>query len=141
MFRLTGRSICSKKVAEDSWDLHFAHVVVDGRIINSYRNGFSGKLFTILAYYLEVGDVGSGMALGHAVLLNCTGNNMAFVFFNSVLLTSAGLYYVGKVTIFFWTGPLVDNVLFEVWLDFIFWMCKDECKGVDVGVITACYSK
>ena len=58
-----------------------------------------------------MGDVGSGMVVGHTVLVNCT-SDMTVVFFNSIFQTSGGLSYVGKDTIFFWTGPFVDYVLF-----------------------------
>ena len=82
-------------------------------------NGFSSfpdNLLAILVYYFEVGDVGDvgfGMIVRHTVLINCTGD-MTAVFFNSILKASAGLSYVGMVTIFFWTGPFVGNVSFKV---------------------------
>ena len=41
---------------------------------------FSGKLFTVLVPYHEVGDVGSVMVAGNAVYVNCTGD-MTIVFF------------------------------------------------------------
>ena len=84
-------SICSKKIVEDFWDVHFSHAVVEGSIVNSKMNGlssFHGILFVILVYHFEVGDVGFGMIDGHIVLINCTGN-MTAVFFNSILQTSA----------------------------------------------------
>ena len=75
-------------------------------------NGFSSflaNLLTILVYNSEVGDVGFGMIVGHTVLVNST-DDVTAVFFDSILQTSAGYIYVGKVTIFFWAGPFVDNV-------------------------------
>ena len=66
MVRLIGRSICSKKVVEDFWDVHISYVMVEGRVVNSNMNGFSsfsGNLFSILVYYLEVGNVGLGWLL------------------------------------------------------------------------------
>ena len=70
-------------------------------------------MVAILNYYFEVGDVGCGMIVGHNVLVNSTGN-MTTVFLDSILYTSAGFTYVGKVTIFFRAGPFVNNVLFQV---------------------------
>ena len=58
LVRLTGRSICSKKV------------MIEGRDVDSNMNGFSsfvGGLFVIFIFYLEVGDVGSGMIFGNSV--------------------------------------------------------------------------
>ena len=52
-----------------------------------------GSLFSILVYYLEMGDVGLEMIVGNAVFVNCTGN-MTILFFYS---TSAGFSYVRKV--------------------------------------------
>ena len=72
-------------------DVHFSHVAVEGRIINSNMNGFpnfTGNLFSILVYYFQVGDVGSGMVGGHTMLVNCTGD-VTVGFFNSLLQTSA----------------------------------------------------
>ena len=95
-------------------------------------NGFSsfpGNLVAILVYYLEVGDVGFGMLIGHTVLMNCTGYVTA-VFTVSILQTSAGLSFVGKVTISFWTGPFVDSDLCQVWWDFIFGVQRYGFKGV-----------
>ena len=60
-----------------------------------------------------MGDVGFGMIVGQTVLVNGTADVTA-VFLSSTLQTSAGLSYVGKVTISIWTGPVVDNVLFKV---------------------------
>ena len=42
----------------------------------------SDYLFAILVYYLEMGNVGSGMVVGHAGLVECTGD-VTVVFFNS----------------------------------------------------------
>ena len=45
-------------------DVHFSHVTVEGRIVNSNMNAFSsfpGNLFDILVYYFEVCDVGFEM--------------------------------------------------------------------------------
>ena len=58
----------------------------------------SGNLLAVLVYYLEVGDVGSGVVDGNAVLVNCTVD-MAIVFFNAIFQTSIGLSYVRKVAI------------------------------------------
>ena len=66
MARCICRSIQSKGVVEDLQDIHFSNVVVKGRVVNPYVNGFSsfsGSLFAILAYFLKVGDVGSGMVI------------------------------------------------------------------------------
>ena len=54
-----------------------------GRCVDSNMNGFSSfsdNLFAILVYYLEVGDVGSGLVVGNAVFVNYTGD-MTIVFF------------------------------------------------------------
>ena len=40
------------------------------------------NLFAVFFYYLELGDVGSGVVAGHAVLANYTGD-MTIVFFYS----------------------------------------------------------
>ena len=107
MVRLIGRIICSKKVVEDFWDIHFSCAVVKGRIVDSDMNGFStfsGNFCTILGCYLEVGDVCSGMVVGNTVLVNCSGD-MTVLFFYSIFKTSVVLPYVGKVAIFFSTKP------------------------------------
>ena len=73
--------------------VHFCCVAVEGMVVDSNMNGFSsfsGNLFTILVYYLEVGDIDSGMGAGHTVLVSCTGD-LNVVFFNSIFQTSAGL--------------------------------------------------
>ena len=59
-------------------------------------NGFSsfpGNLFAVLVFYLEVGDVGSGMVVENIVLVNCT-SNVTVVYFYSNFQTSAELSYV-----------------------------------------------
>ena len=53
------------------------------------------------------------VCLLHTVMVNSTGDRTT-VFFNSILQTSAGLAYVGKITIFFWAESSVNTVLFEV---------------------------
>ena len=63
---LIGRSICSKKVIEDFWDVNISSVTIEGRFIDSNMNGFSifsSHLFAIFVYYLEVRDVGLGWLL------------------------------------------------------------------------------
>ena len=72
--------------------------------------GFSSNLFSILVYYLEVGDVGLVMVIGKTVLVDYSGD-VTIVFFYSTFETSAGFSYVGKVAIFFSTGSFVYNVL------------------------------
>ena len=103
--------LCSKKVIKDFWDEHFSCVTAGGRAVDSHMNGFSGNLFAVLVCYLKVGVVGSGVIVGNAVFVNCTGD-MATVFFNSISQTSAGFSYVTKVVIFILAGPFVDYVLF-----------------------------
>ena len=113
MVRLIGKSICSKKVVEDFQDVHFSCVAAEGRIVDSNMNGFSsfpGNMFGIMIFYFDMGDVGSGMIVGHTVLVNCT-SDVTTVFLNSILQTSAGLSYVGKVTISFWKGPFLYKTL------------------------------
>ena len=78
---LIGRSVCSKKLVEDCWDVHSSCVKVEGRVINSNMSGFSGNLLAVLVFYLEVGDFGFRMVVGNAVFVNCTGN-MGIVFLN-----------------------------------------------------------
>ena len=59
--RLTGRSVCSKKVVEDFWDVYLSCVMVEHRVVDSNMDGFSnfsGNLFPVLVYYFEVGSVG-----------------------------------------------------------------------------------
>ena len=112
LVRLIGRSVCSNKVVEDFWDVHFPHVMAECRAVDSNMNiffSFFGNLFTILVCYLEVGDVGSGMFVGNTVFVNYTGD-MIIVFFYSIFQNSSGISYVGKVTIFFWTGPFLHCV-------------------------------
>ena len=84
--RLIGRSICSKKLVKDFWDVHFSYVVVESRNVNSNLDGFSrfpGNLFAVLIYYFEMGNVGFGVIVGYTVLVNCTGDVTA-VFFDSI---------------------------------------------------------
>ena len=71
---------------KDFWDVHFSHVVVEGRIVKSDMDGFSsfpGNLFAVLIYYFEMEDVGFGMIDTYTVLVNCIGNVTA-VFFDSI---------------------------------------------------------
>ena len=77
----------------------------------------------------EEQDVGFRMFVGHTVLVNSTGDVTA-VFFDSILQTSTGLTYVGRVKIFYWAGPFVDNVWFHVCCDFILGVHKNGFKGV-----------
>ena len=70
LLRLISRSICFKKVVEDLGDVHFSFVTIEGKVVNSNMNdfsSFSGNLFSILFYYLEVGDVGLGMVAGNTL--------------------------------------------------------------------------
>ena len=86
LVRLIGRSVCSKKVVEDFWNVHFSCTTVEGKDVDSNLDGFSsfsGNLFAVLVYYLEVGDVGFGGGCWKYCVLNCTGN-MAVVFFYSI---------------------------------------------------------
>ena len=70
MVRLTGRSVCSKKVIKDFWGVHFSCLMIEKRVVNSYTNGFSGNLCAVLVCYLEVGDAASGMVVGNAFFVN-----------------------------------------------------------------------
>ena len=64
LVRLFGRSICSKNVFEDFWDVNFSCVRVEAMVVDSnMMNGFSANMLAILVYYLEVGDVGWGWLL------------------------------------------------------------------------------
>ena len=109
MVRLIGRSVCSKKVVKDFWDLHSSSVTVEGRIVDSYMDGISGNLFAVLVYYLEVGYVGWGVVIVNAVFVNCNGD-MTNLFFYSIFQTSVVFFYVRKVAIFFLVGPFEDYV-------------------------------
>ena len=60
------------------------------------------------------------MVVGHTLLVSCTGD-MTVVFINSIFQTSAGLYYVGKVTNFFWAGPFVDKIFALLVMEFYLW--------------------
>ena len=42
---------------------------------------YSGTLFAVLVYYLEVRDIGSWMAVGNAVFVNCMGDMIIVLFF------------------------------------------------------------
>ena len=67
--------------------------------VDSNVNGFSsfsGTLFAVLVYYLEVEDVGSGEFVGNVMFVNCT-KDMTIVFFYSIFQTSAGFSYARKV--------------------------------------------
>ena len=66
----------------------------------------SAKLFAILVYYFEERDVDFGTIVGHKILVNST-DDMAAVIFDSILQSSAGLTYVGEVTIFSCTGAIL----------------------------------
>ena len=77
MVRLTERSVCSKKVVEYFWDVHFSRVTVEITVVDSSMDGsssFSGTLPTVVVYCLKVGDVGSGVVVGNAVFVNCAGD-------------------------------------------------------------------
>ena len=50
-------------MVEGFWDVNFSCNTVEGRVVDSYMNGCFSNLFTVLVYYLEVGDVGSGWLL------------------------------------------------------------------------------
>ena len=99
MVRLIGRFICSKKVVEHFWNVHISHVAGEGGIANSDINAFTGNVFAILVHYFEVADIGPGMPVRHTALIYCT-DDMTGVFFNTILQSTAGLSYAGKVTIF-----------------------------------------
>ena len=73
-----------KKVVEDFQDVHFSCVAAEGRIVNSNINAslVLWQLVCYLGLLFEVGDVDSGMTVGHTVLVNCTGD-VTTVFFNS----------------------------------------------------------
>ena len=106
--------VCFKKAVEDFWDVHFSCVKVEGRGVNSNVDcfsSFSGNVFAVLVYYLEVEDVGSGMVVGNAGFVNCT-DDITTVSFYSILQTSAGFSYVKKASVIIYAGLLVDYVLF-----------------------------
>ena len=85
-------------MVEDIWYIHLSCATVEGRVINSNMDGFSCTLFAILVYYLEVGDIGSGVVVGNTVFVNCIGD-MAIVFFYCIFQTYVGFFYVRKVAI------------------------------------------
>ena len=72
---------------------------------------FSGHFFTVLVYYLEVGDIGSGVLAENAVFVNFT-SDINIVLFYSFFQTSAGFSYIREVAISFWPGPFANYVLF-----------------------------
>ena len=104
----------------------------EGRAVDSNMNGFSSfssNLFGILVFYLEVGDVGSGMVVGSTVFVNCTGD-MTIVFFYSIFQISDGFSYVRNLADFFWAGPFIDKFCFIADGMLSFWVHKDRFKGV-----------
>ena len=63
--------LLQKKAVEYFWGVHFYSAMVEGRSVDSNVNcfsSFSGNLFTVLVYYLEVGDVSLRMVVANAVL-------------------------------------------------------------------------
>ena len=70
-----------------------------GIIIIQQNDKSTQNLFVVLIYYLEVGNVGSGVIDGNAVYVNWTGD-MAIVLFHSIFQTSAELFHARTVT--FW---------------------------------------
>ena len=56
-----------RKHVKDFGGVHFSCLIVEGRVVDSNKNGF-------LVYFLEVGDVGSWMVVGNAAYVNCTGD-------------------------------------------------------------------
>ena len=120
MTRLIGRSVCSKKVVTDFWDVHFSCVTVEGRVIGSNINdfcSFSSNLFAILICYLEVGDVGFGFVVGNVMFVNCTGD-MAIVFFYSYFPNICWILLCRKGCNFLWAGPFVDFVFILAVMEF-----------------------
>ena len=99
LVRLTGKSVCSKKVVEDFRDVHFSCVTAEGRVDDLNMDGFYGNLFAVLVNYLEVGATGLRVVVGDVVFVNCTGD-MTITFFYSIFQTSAGFSYVRKVAVF-----------------------------------------
>ena len=68
---LIGRSVCYEK------QLKISIMYIFPVAFDSYMDGFSsfsGNLFAVLVYSLEVGDIGSGIVVGNAVYVNCTGD-------------------------------------------------------------------
>ena len=77
---------------------------VEGRVVDSNMDGFSSSssnLFAIFIYYLELGDIGSGVVVGNAEYINHIVD-ITIVFFYSVFQVSARFSCVQKVAIFFW---------------------------------------
>ena len=65
----------------------FFYVVVEGRFVDFNIDGFScfsGNMFAVLIYYLEVEDVGLRMVVENAVFVNCT-SDMTIVHFSLYL--------------------------------------------------------
>ena len=59
-------------MVKDFLDVHFSCVMVEDRVIDSDMDSFStfsGNLFAVLVYYLEVRDVSLGVVVGNAVLI------------------------------------------------------------------------
>ena len=63
-------------------------------------SSLSGNLFAILIYYLELGNVGSGVVVGNTVFVICIGD-VTIVFFYPIFQTPDGFFYVRMVAIFF----------------------------------------
>ena len=104
--------------------------MVEGRFVDSNMDdffSFISNLFAAMAYSLEVGDVGSGVFIGNAVYINCTGD-ITITFFYSIFQASVGFSYVGKVVILFQAGPFVDYVFFWLWWNFILRMIRIVLK-------------
>ena len=75
--------------------------MVESRVTDSNMDCLSSNLFAVLVYYHEVGGVGSGVIVGNAMYVNCTGD-MTIVFFHCLFQTSAPFSYVRRVAISFW---------------------------------------
>ena len=69
-------------MVEDFWDIHFSHVTLEGKVVDSNMYGFSCNLFVVFVYHLELGDVGLAVVVGNAAFVNCTCD-MTIVFFYS----------------------------------------------------------
>ena len=57
LVKLIERSICSKKVVEDFWDVHFSCVTVEGRVFDSNLDifcSFSGNMFAVSFHFPKV---------------------------------------------------------------------------------------
>ena len=66
-------------------------------------SSFSGNLFAVLVYYLEVGDVGSVVVIGNAVFLNCTSD------MTTIFQTYPGFSSVRKGAFLLWAGQFNNN--------------------------------